>query len=295
MSLESIKAKLEALKQQSNNTQEKREFTNLIWKPSAGKQVIRILPYFPLNLLEKPFIPIDFYHEFGKKWQMSPNNFDRPDPVIEYCNALLPEGSRVPKDEYKTIMELKKKLLPSTRIFVPILVRGEEHLGVKFWGFGIGTYRDLCAYFDDDYSDAASLTSGIDFTIEFIPSPDPKDQRQSKVIPTPKRTSSPASDDPAVIEMIQKMPSVYDSFQEPTYDELKNALRSYLQVPTKEKEPVAEKTSTPPSDPMNVRVNHDATNAGFDVKVKVPDSKPITDVDFDKEFDDILKSIPGSK
>lgn len=289
MSIDKIKAKLAALKQQQNQSTGTREFTNLIWKPSPGKQVIRILPNFPLNLLEKPFVPIDFYHNFGKKWQMSPTNFDRPDPVVEYCNALLPEGTRVPTDEFKIIKQLQKKLLPSTRIFLPILVRGEEHLGVKFWGFGIGTYRDLCAYFDgDDYMDAASITNGIDFGIEYIPSPDPKQPMQSKVIPTPKRNSSPASEDPAVIELIQKMPNIYESFTEPSYEELKTALRNYLQVP-ENTATEAPKEKTP--DPTNVRVNHEETNKGFDVKVKVPEST----VDFDKEFDDILQSMPGGK
>lgn len=285
--LDKIKAKLEALKQQQNqSTGGNREFTNLLWKPSPGKQVIRILPNIPLNLLEQPFVPIDFYHNFGKKWQMSPSNFDRPDPVIEYCNALLPDGVKLPLEEWKTAKNLQKKLLPSTRIFVPILVRGEEHLGVKFWGFATTTYRDLTAFFDeDDYADAASLTSGLDFTIEYIPSPDPKDQRQSKVIPTPKRNSSPASEDPAVIELIQKMPNIYETFTEPSYEELKNALKAYLQVPENTAtEAPKEKVSSP--DPRKVTVDHTATNEGFDVKVKIPDST----VDFEKEFEDLLNS-----
>lgn len=292
MSLDKIKAKLEALKQQQNqSTGGNREFTNLLWKPSAGKQIIRILPNIPLTLLEKPFVPIDFYHEFGKKWQMSPANFDRPDPVLEYCAHILPEGVKLPLEEWKAAKNFQKKLLPSIRIFVPILVRGEEHLGVKFWGFGVKVYNELSAFFeDDDYADAASLTAGLDFTIDFTPSPDPKDQRQAKTVITPKRNSSPASDDPAVIELINKMPNIYESFTEPSYDELKNALRVYLEVPAnnaaevpKEKEPV--------SNPRNVTANHTATNEGFDVKAKVPEST----VDFDKEFDDIMASMPGGK
>jgi len=292
MSLDKIKAKLEALKQQSQGSGEKKEFSNLLWKPSPGKQVIRILPNIPLGFMEKPFVPIDFYYNFGKAYQMSPSNFDRPDPVIEYCNGLIPPGPKLPRDEWEIVNELKKKLLPQTSIFVPILVRGEEHLGVKFWRFSRKVYQSIAAIFDeDDYADAASLTSGLDFTIEFIPSPDPKDQRQAKTIPTPKRNSSPASEDPAVIKMINEMPNIYDQFTEPSYDELKNALRAYLQVP--ENTPSVKKEEPKPStNPTDVRVNHAATNEGFDVKVQAPTTSI---PDFDKEFDDILNSMPGGK
>jgi len=292
MSLDKIKAKLEALKQQSTQSsgEGNKEFKKITWKPSPGKQVIRILPNIPLNLLDKPFVPIDFYFQYGKMYQMSPSNFDKPDPIIEYCNeALLPKGVRVPAEEFKSAMELKKKLQPQTRIFCPVLVRGEEHLGVRFWEFGIKTYRDLSVFFDDDdYADAASLTNGIDFNIEFIPSPDPKDARHNKVIPTPKRNSSPATEDPELIKLINEMPNIMENYQEANYDDLKNSLRNFLQVPENIKsEPAKEKESVP--NPRNVTVNHDETNKGFDVKVEIP-SKPESTVDYEKEFDDLLNS-----
>ena len=237
---ERIKAKLEALNQQQSN--EKREFKNNSWKPAPGKQTIRILPFTSVGLDEEhPFLPLDIYYNYGKRWMISPSFFGEPDPVIEYANSLIPEGGGMDKEDWKRAKEIQKKLLPALRIYAAVLVRGQEHEGPKFWSFSpYKVYPQFKEFFEGDYSDAANLENGIDFTVNFTPSPT-KDQRQATTVVAPTRNSSPASEDPAVLKMIQEMGSPLDDIHHPTYDELKNALGEYLKVSkqTEHEEPEA--------------------------------------------------------
>ena len=54
------------------------------------------------------------------------------------------------------------------RTFVPVLVRGQEGEGVKFWGFGKTVYQEILGYITDpDYGDITDPTNGRDLTIEY--------------------------------------------------------------------------------------------------------------------------------
>ena len=54
------------------------------------------------------------------------------------------------------------------RTYVPVLVRGEESEGVKFWGFGKNVYQELLGFFaDPDYGDLTDPVNGRDVTVEF--------------------------------------------------------------------------------------------------------------------------------
>ena len=53
------------------------------------------------------------------------------------------------------------------RTFVPVVVRGEEGEGVRFWGFGKTVYQEILGYIGPDYGDITDPTSGRDLTIEY--------------------------------------------------------------------------------------------------------------------------------
>jgi hypothetical protein len=62
---------------------------------------------------------------------------------------------------------------PKLRTFVPVLVRGEEGEGVKFWGFGKTVYQEILGYIaDPDYGDITDPSSGRDITIEYTSAED---------------------------------------------------------------------------------------------------------------------------
>lgn len=232
MDINAINAKLEALKAQQNNPRTPQsDRPDILWKPEPGKQTIRIVPdqFNPSN----PFTELSFYYEFGGT-KLAPSTFGKPDPVVEYCNALIdPSRGKIPLDEWRVLNDLKKKLAPKQRTYVPVIVRGKEHEGVKFWAFGQRVYTQLleiCA--DPEYGSIDDLERGTDLTIEFTPGAEAKDNKTGVL---PKRNVSKVSDDPAVLELIKGMPNIRKHYTEPTYDELKDSLKKYLSGDTGKK------------------------------------------------------------
>lgn len=283
MSLEKLKAKLEAIKAaQTNQSSSGTSSTDgLIWKPQPGKQIIRILP----NKFTEPgypFVELYFYYDFGKTW-VSPSSFGEFDPIINYCNSLL-DGKKVDKEEFKRIKALERKLLPKVRYYVPILVRGDEATGVKFWGFGVQNFQRLGDIFtDDDYGDISELKTGRDITVEYIPATKDGEFPKTNILVKPNQT--PATEDAEVYEKVKAMVDISKNFTKPTEDELKNALTKYLDIPSKENSET--ETVSVKSNGLNVTVNHDATNEGFDIEIKGK-TKPEGLDDIEAAFDDIL-------
>jgi hypothetical protein len=155
INLDAIRAKLGDL--QKNTGKGERQDT--LWKPEPGTQVVRIVPY-QFNK-DNPFNELYFHYEFGNKQYLSPATFGKPDPVVEFAEKLQSTGK---KEEWK----LGKKIEPKMRVYAPIVIRGKEHEGVKYWGFGKTVYQELLAFIaDPDYGDITDPVSGRDITVEF--------------------------------------------------------------------------------------------------------------------------------
>ena len=139
--------------------QQSNQRTTNLWKPSPGKTQIRIVPY-KFNK-DNPFIELYFHYDLGGKNYLSPISFGRPDPIEEFSTKLKNTGN---KEDY----QLGKKLEAKLRTFVPVIVRGEENEGVKFWGFGKTVYQELLGFISDpDYGDISDPTNGRDVVVEF--------------------------------------------------------------------------------------------------------------------------------
>ena len=152
MDLNAIKKRLSQLQTTNNRT-------SSLWKPQPGKTQIRILPY-KLNQ-DTPFIELFFHYDLGGKSYLSPISFGRPDPIEEFADKLKSSGNR---EDWR----LGKKLEAKLRTFAPVVVRGEENQGVKFWGFGKTVYQELLSIIaDPDYGDITDQVSGRDVAVEF--------------------------------------------------------------------------------------------------------------------------------
>ena len=82
------------------------------------------------------------------------------------------------------------------RVFAPVVVRGEENKGVRFWEFGKQIYQELLSYAaDEDYGDFTDVVSGLDMTVEVVQG-NPYPQTSIRV--KPKQT--PLSDDNTSVE-----------------------------------------------------------------------------------------------
>ena len=210
--LNAIKAKLNQLQTTGNRR-------NNLWRPEPGKQVVRIVPY--QHDRSNPFRELYFHYDLGKKNYLSPITHGKPDPVVEFCEKLKASGN---SDEWK----LGKKMEPKMRTYVPILVRGQESEGVKFWGFGKQVYTELLGIISDpDYGDISDPTGGRDILVEFTPSEGAGQFPKTTIRVKPNVT--PMTEDKNVAEAAAKnQPNLDDIFKEPSYDELKEALELWL-------------------------------------------------------------------
>ena len=150
---------LEKVKRRLNQLQTSTQRTSNLWKPQPGTQQIRLVPY-KFNK-DNPFIELFFHYDLGGKSHLSPISFGRPDPIEEFAQKLKASGNR---DDYR----LGKKLEAKMRTFAPVIVRGEESQGTKFWGFGKTVYQEILSVISDpDYCDITDPVSGRDITVEF--------------------------------------------------------------------------------------------------------------------------------
>ena len=218
MDISAIKSKLNQL-QSTSNTKDN------FWKPEPGKQVVRIVPY--KHNKENPFIELFFHYNLGNnKTYMSPASFGRPDPVEEFSNKLKSTGN---KDEWIQ----GKRLEPKMRTFAPVIVRGQESEGVKFWGFGKTVYQELLSVIaDPDYGDITDPVNGRDIMIE-RQTPAEAGNQYGKTTVRVKPNQTPLTENKDQLEtLLNSQPNLTELYTEPTYDELKEALSGYLNPET---------------------------------------------------------------
>ena len=232
MDLNAIKSRLNQL--QTTNTR-----TSNLWKPSPGTQIVRIVPY-KFNQ-DNPFIELYFHYDLGGKNYLSPISFGRPDPIEEFAQKLKSTGS---KEDYR----LGRKIEAKMRTFAPVVVRGEEKEGVRFWGFGKTVYQELLSIIaDPDYGDITDSVSGRDVAIEFKTAEETGKSFPSTSIRV-KPNQTPITEDASILESIKEsQKNITEIYQERSYDELTEALNEYLNGSSEEKkeEEQVKETSKP--------------------------------------------------
>jgi|TARA_R110000803_G_scaffold82998_2_gene149183 hypothetical protein len=230
MDLNAIKNRLSQLQTTTNRT------SNL-WKPQPGNQLVRIVPY-KFNK-DNPFIELYFHYDLGGKNYLSPISFGRPDPIEEFAQKLKSTGS---KEDYR----LGKKVEAKMRTYAPVVVRGEENQGVKFWGFGKTVYQELLSIIaDPDYGDITDQVSGRDIAVVFKTAEETGKSFPSTSIRV-KPNQTPITEDASLLETLtENQKNITDIYQEQSYDDLTQALNDYLkggsstEEETKEEKPSA--------------------------------------------------------
>ena len=214
MDINAIKSKLATLQSTTSNKDN-------FWKPEPGTQVVRVVPY--KHNKDNPFIELYFHYNLGNnKTYLSPMSFGRPDPVAEFADKLKSTGN---KDEWIQ----GKRLEPKMRTFVPVVVRGREDEGVKFWGFGKTVYQELLGVIaDPDYGDITDPTTGRDVGIE-RQTPAEAGNQYGKTTVRVKPNQTPITENATLLESIfENQSDLTELYTEPTYDELKEALSNFL-------------------------------------------------------------------
>jgi hypothetical protein len=210
---------IDALRAKLNQFTRQNDRGDALWKPTEGKTEIRIVPW--KDNTSNPFIEL-YFHYLGNKTHLSPTSYGNRDPIAEFADALASGGT---KDDYAQARPFRPKL----RTYVPIIVRGEESQGVRFYSFGKTVYTDILAIIaDPDYGDITDVTSGTDLVLEYIPQ-EKSDTSFAKTMVRAKRNPSPLHTDATVVQkFLTEQPDLRAIFKEPTYEELKIFLERYL-------------------------------------------------------------------
>ena len=276
MDLNLIKKKLDNLNQSKKSSGGGK---NLFWKPSVGKQVVRVVP----NKYNKsiPFTEMFFYYGIGERVMASPQNWKEKDPIREFTKQLRSSND---KENWR----LAKKLDAKTRIFAPVIVRGEESDGVKLWQFGKEVYQEfLNMAADEEIGDYTDIAQGRDIKLTTV-GPEVTGTPYNKTSIGPSLKTSPISSDENVVkDILENQPDPMKIFKRYTFDEVKAALQSWLTPEDEEKE--GEIISEPA-----VEFDGDTKNSNYslDTSAKKSKSEQFDDLFDDKKKDDDADELP---
>ena len=219
MDLNVIKKRLESLNKQTTNSGGGNK--NLFWKPSVGKQLIRVVPskYNKAN----PFTEMMFYYGIGSKRVMaSPANWGEKDPIQEFAKQLRNSND---KENWR----LAKKLDAKVRTFAPVIIRGEESEGVKLWQFGKEVYQDfLNMAADEEIGDFTDIAEGRDIKLTTV-GPEVTGTPYNKTTIGPSlKTTGLAEGEEMISALLENQADPMKVFKPLSYDEMKLALQEWL-------------------------------------------------------------------
>lgn len=213
INFDAIKADLERLNKRTRSKDGGND--DLFWKPT-GEHVIRIVPY--AHDRGDSFRRFLFHYNISQKPIVSPATFGNDDPILEYARKLQNSGDT---EKWK----LGKNLEPKMRVFAPIIVRGEESKGVRFYGFTENVYLKIAKFISSgDYGDISDLEKGHDIAIEYIKKPGGYPETNILVKPLP----TPAFNDSSLLSKIDEVPELENIFKAPSKEELVSIFEEYM-------------------------------------------------------------------
>ena len=270
---------INAIRGRLNKLQNTQKKTESLWKPTPGKHQVRIVPYkFDKD---NPFIELYFHYNINNKTYLSPQSFGRPDPIVEFADKLKRMGD---KEDWKAAKQMEPKL----RTFVPIIVRGQEGDGVRFWGFGKTVYQEILGYIaDPDYGDITDPQSGRDLTIQYISAEEagasyPTTQLRVKPSQPPLAESADS-----VQKLLENQTEITDLYSELSYDELKDVLEGWLNPSKTSKNEEGE--SSVAEETLSKKPTEEVNDLPFDVEDDKPKTSKKTD-DVAAAFDDLFNN-----
>ncbi len=194
--------------------------SSAFWRPSDGGQTIRIVTTKDGD----PFKDFFFHYNVGSNsgFLCPKKNFGEECPVCDFSRKLYKEGD----DES---VKMAKELTARQRFFSPVLVRGEENLGVKIWGYGKMAYETLLnLVLNPEYGDITDIEAGTDLDLHYGKAPG-QSYPQTKL--TPKRSTSNVcieATPEACKEILDGVPDIDSLFEKKSTEEVQGFLDEFL-------------------------------------------------------------------
>jgi hypothetical protein len=215
INLDKMRAKLAAV--QNNGDTSRSAF----WRPNDGNQTIRVVPTADGD----PFKEVYFHYNVSKGGILCPKrNFGDACPICDFASNLWREGADKNDESSK---KMAKSLFVRQRFFSPVLVRGEETDGVRWWGYGKTAYESLLnLVLNPDYGDITDTDEGTDLVLNYGKPPGAQFP-QTKL--QPRRRPSPLSEDADTTTMyLNSIQDIMELFERKTPDEVEKLLEEFI-------------------------------------------------------------------
>lgn len=274
--------KLAKLRQKiQGTTQPAQKQTRSLWRPKLNEtQIIRIVPD-PSG--EPPINELKFYFNTGVTEQLgdrrvnisilSPTSYNESDPIEMFTDIFTSENS----DEYANLdTDIKNKILyklrPSIKYYIPIIVRGRESEGVKYWGVS----EKLLALILDRIEVEGNLiydpNKGRDMRVWIE---DLGNYKQTKF--ELGKMKPLAETDEGIKSVINSHPNLIEQFSRKSFNELKEIVNQVLSpfVGEENQTPAEEKTGTDYSS-----IHKAAPNQNLETEEETVEEDPFNDLPF---------------
>jgi gp32 DNA binding protein like len=255
MDISMLKSRLSSL--QNPKAGQNNDRSKTIWRPTVGKHFVRIVPsaYDRSN----PFKELKMHYGINNRTMISLSNFKEKDPIEEFAAGLRKSSER---DNWQTA----KKLEPKLRVFVPVVVRGEEDKGVRLWEFGKQVYMDLLAILEDeDVGDFTDPIQGRDITVDTAGKETTGLMYNTSTVRI-KTKITPLSEDASKVKLwLENQPNPMELFKKYTYEEMKSALLTHLN-PEEEIKEQADSVEAKTTDTGDLPWEQPATNSSYSLQ-----------------------------
>lgn len=228
------RAKLDDLKRRFNQQtpQKSTSSDKALFKARLGQpQIVRIVPTSDGDI---PIEELKFYYNTGVKEKvgerdynisiLSPSSYDESDPIEMFTEMFTSENS----DEYANLNpDVKNKILyqlrKTSKFFLPVVVRGQEDQGVKFWGV---TEKLLQSLLDNMVKEDKLIYDPVNGRDVKVWIEDMGNYKQTKF---ELGRISPLSPDAQVADnLIKNQPVLIDQFTKKDFNELKEIINKVL-------------------------------------------------------------------
>jgi len=192
---------LKKMKQKLDNLQNRGgggSNTIRFWKPQEGNNTVRIV--CPKD--GDAFKGRHLHYNVGKRAFLCPEkNFDEDCPVCDFGRSLYKQGDPESISQAKTMFARQ-------RYYSPVVVRGEESEGVRWWGYGKTVYETLLKLvLNPEYGDITDPETGTDLDVAYDRPPGASFPKTTIVA---KRRSSPVCPDMTSEECRELLDSIPD-------------------------------------------------------------------------------------
>ena len=140
-----------------------------IVKLDEGEHQLRIAPY--KEDMEMPFQELWFHFRIGGRTFLCPNKMkNEPDPICDFATTCWNEFTRTKDESYK---EMFKTMAPTLRVYLPVLIRGDEDKGLRWWSISPRTtYKEILNHVRSGLRQNVDITDpneGLDLMVTVEP------------------------------------------------------------------------------------------------------------------------------